>query len=147
MSLRRTYLLALFVGLLSWAALAALVYYRPPEPPLPWVALLLLTLATATTTVPLWGRVQQRLTPTISPDALRVIALREGLWAGLFVAGYLLLRVSGLLDSVLLLVLLTLFVLLENFFQGRSRSESPTFARSTRPVHPQSRTRTKSKRK
>ena len=82
---------------------------------------MLIVIAITGTTAPLWGRIQQRLTPDIEDETLRWTALRQGLWLGLFVAALIFFRISGLLDWILVLVLGFLFVLLETFLQQRKQ--------------------------
>ena len=121
MSPRRFVVISLVVAVLAWAGLAGLVYLLDPTPVLIPAAAVLAVLAVAATTSPLWLRVQQRLTPGLPAGRLPGVALRQGLWSGLFVAAVLLLRVYHLLDWVLAMVLLALFVMLEAFLQQRSQ--------------------------
>ena len=120
MTLRITYFASVSLGVLAWGGLAALIYYFPPESLTLAAALLLLVLAIAGTSVPLWGRLQARLTPKMIQPAVRNAALRQGLWAGLFAASVVVLRLLQLLDWILVLVLLILFIMLETFIQQRS---------------------------
>jgi hypothetical protein len=121
MSTRTAYISSLTLGLLSWGALAALVNYTKPDA-LPQLAagLALLMVAISATTMPIWGRIHQRLTSK-PQDPILKIAVRQGLWAGLFVAILLTFHFVGLLDWILVLVTLMLFVLLEAFLQQRDR--------------------------
>lgn len=121
MSTRIAYISSLALGLLCWGALAALINYTKPDA-IPQLAavLVLLIVAISATTMPFWGRVHQRLT-TQTQEPIVKTAMRQGLWAGLFVAVLLVFHFVGLLDWILVLVTLILFVLLEAFLQQRSR--------------------------
>ncbi len=121
MSIRIAYISSLALGLLSWGALAALINYTKPDA-VPQLAatLLLLVVAISATTMPFWGRIHQRLTSQAQESIVKT-AVRQGLWAGLFVAVLLVFHFVNLLDWILVLVTLVLFVLLEAFLQQRSR--------------------------
>ncbi len=121
MSIRAAYISSLVLGLLCWGALAALLNYTKPDSiPQLATALFLLVVAIGATTMPIWGRVHQRLTANVQEPVVKT-AVRQGVWAGLFVAILLVFHFVGLLDWILVLVTLILFVLLEAFLQQRSR--------------------------
>ena len=136
MSIRTAYISSLALGLLSWGALAALANYTKPDA-FPQLAggLVLLLVAISATTMPFWGRIHQRLTSK-SQDPILKIAMRQGLWAGLFVVILLVFHFVDLLDWILVLVTLMLFVLLEAFLQQRGRWNNV----DTRPPPPQPKT-------
>ena len=140
MSTRTAYILSLLVGLLSWGALAAVVYYLSPDSH--WnqaMALLLLVVAISATAAPLWGRVHRRLSPESKQPVLRV-AFRQGLWSGLFIAILLIFHFVGLLDWILVLVTLMLFALLEAFLQQRYQWRSAKGKGATNASNPTSST-------
>lgn len=122
MSPRATYLSSFTIGLLAWGGLAALVVYTKPETPLHiFAALGLLIIAIGGTTTPLWGRIQRRISSPEETGSTPKLAMRQGLWAGMFIASVLMFRFFGLDDWILILVLLILFVMLETFLQQRAR--------------------------
>jgi len=121
MSIRIAYISSLVLGLFCWGALAALLIYTKPDAiPQLAAALLLLMVAIGATTMPFWGRIHQRLTSN-SQEPVVNIAIRQAVWAGLFVAILLVFHFVNLLDWILVLVTVILFVLLEAFLQQRSR--------------------------
>lgn len=120
MTLRQILLPSILIALLSLGMLAVLVIYIPPTLPTVALALLLVTLAIAAVTAPILGRIQQRIAPPSRADELPRLAIRQGLWAGLYVATLLILRLLHLLDPIFALVLLALFILIENFLQTRA---------------------------
>lgn len=124
MSLRRLLLISWTLALLCWGALAAIVHLFAPSQVWQAVALVLATAGAATTTTPLWWRVQQRLDAQVKVEALPRLAARQGLWAGLFVGLVLLLRLLQALDGALVLVLLALFVMLEMLIQQRGQKSA-----------------------
>ncbi len=124
MSTRIAYISSLALGLLCWGALAAiLIYTKPDAIPQLGGALLLLVVAISASTMPFWGRIHQRINSTSQEPTVKT-AVRQGVWAGLFVAILLVFHFVGLLDWILVLVTLILFALLEAFLQQRSRWNS-----------------------
>ena len=132
MSTRSAIFVSLLIGLLGWGALAALIIRTGPEPVFIALALVSAAIAIAGTTMPIWLRLQQRLTPGLRRPDLVAAAAREGVWTGMFVAALLVLHIFSFLDWVLALVLLVLFAMLEAFLQQRSREASAKPA----PVRP-----------
>ncbi len=123
---RTVVIVSFVVALLAWAGLAALVMYAQPAPTLIAIAAPIIVLAVGASATPLWLLVQRRLAPAVEQKALGRVALREGLWTGLYTAALAFLRLNGFLDWVLALVLLVIFVLLETFLQQRSqRQQTP----------------------
>jgi len=121
MSIRTAYISSLALGLLAWSALAALVNYTKPDAfPQLAASLALLMVAISATTMPVWGRIHQRLSAKSQGPIIKT-AVRQGLWTGLFVVVLLVFQFVGLLDWILVLVTLMLFVLLEAFLQQRDR--------------------------
>lgn len=121
MSLRRLLLISWALALLFWGALAAIVHFFAPSQVWQAAALALVAAAVTATTTPLWWRVQQRLDAQTPQAELPWLALRQGLWAGLFAGVVLLLRLLQALDGALVFVLLALFVMLEMLIQQRQQ--------------------------
>ena len=141
MSIRLAYVSSLILGILCWGALAALINYTKPDAmPQLAAALFLLVVAIGATTMPFWGRIYQRTTAQ-AQDPIVKTAVRQGLWAGLFVATLLVFHFVGLLDWILVLVTLILFVLLEAFLQQRSRWKGGGTKTQTQKPKPQKRGR------
>ena len=112
-------LISVLVAMAAWAGLAGLVRQFQPTPPLLAAALALVAIAVAGTTVPFWYLLQRRLAPKRNPKTWVGVALREGVWTGLFAAALLFLRLNDLLNGVLVLVLAVVLFLLETFLQQR----------------------------
>jgi len=142
MSTRTAYISSLVLGLLCWGALAALLNYTQPVAiPQFAAALLLLVVAVGATIMPFWGRIHQRLTSNSQEPVVKT-AVRQGVWAGLFIAILLVFQFVGLLDWILVLVTLVLFVLLEAFLQQRSRWKGGGKKTQTQNASPPKRNRT-----
>ena len=112
-------LISVLVAMAAWVGLAGLVRQFQPTPPLLAAALALVAIAVSGTTMPFWYLLQRRLAPKRSPKTLVGVALREGVWTGLFAAALLFLRVNDLRNGVLVLVLAVVLFLLETFLQQR----------------------------
>ncbi len=112
-------LISVLVAMAAWAGLAGMVRQFQPAPPLLAAALALVAIAVAGTTMPFWYLLQRRLAPKRNPKTLVGVAVREGVWTGLFAAALLFLRVNDLLNGVLVLVLAVVLFLLETFLQQR----------------------------
>jgi len=132
MTLRQIVLPCILVAILGLAALAALVYYTAPTTATILLALMLSGLSTAAATAPLLGRIQQKIEPKTPTSSLPRLAIRQGIWAGLYAIFILILHLQKLLDPIFAIVLLVIFILLENFLQTRSKSTPPTRPRKTR---------------
>ena len=112
-------LISVLVAMAAWVGLAGLVRQFQPTPTLLAAALALVAIAVSGTTMPFWYLLQRRLAPKRSPKTLVGVALREGVWTGLFAAALLFLRVNDLLNGVLVLVVVVVLFLLETFLQQR----------------------------
>ncbi|NOX62902.1 MAG: hypothetical protein GXP42_13310 [Chloroflexi bacterium] len=146
MSQRAFLILSWLFAALAGAGLVMLIWRFPPVDGLVALALLLLFLAIAAGSAPIWYRVQQRWSPKTATGSLPYIATRQGVWTGLFVSMVIFLRIFRLLDWVLVFVLFTLLVMTEVFLQQRrqlreirksstktvrrSRSSAPTYQRA-----------------
>lgn len=119
---RSAILISVLMAVAAWAGLAALVRQLQPTPGLLAAALALVAIGVAGATMPFWYLLQRRLAPKRNPKSLTGVALREGVWTGLFAAALLFLRVRDLLNGVLVLVLAVVLFLLETFLQQRRAS-------------------------
>lgn len=118
MSERVTMAVAALMGGLAWGALAYLILTEPPSG---WALVAffpLVTLALAGTAAPLLRLLHCRLIPRKKRPG-PFVALRQGLWVGLFFAVCAALQLARQLDWVLALILALVFVLLERFVQRR----------------------------
>lgn len=122
MSPRLVDLLSLFVGIISAAALAAMIIQFPPSPIYEIVALLLILLAISGLTTPLWRRLLHKFLPKADAREIMVMSTRFGLWTGMFLASLVLLRVLNFMDRVLILAILVLIIMVEMLLQQRARS-------------------------
>lgn len=109
----------LLLGLGGWVGVAYLVTVYPPDP-LPQAAFyLLFFVAVSGTAVPLVA-VMHRLFPALAGTRRsRAVALRQSAWIGLFAIGILGLRAARLRDLALIVILGTVLILLEAFWQQR----------------------------
>ncbi len=126
MTLRQIVLPCILIAILGLAALAALIYYTAPTAATILLALMLTGLSTAAATAPLLGRIQQKIEPKTPAAILPRLAIRQGIWAGLYAIFILILHLQKLLDPIFAIVLLVIFILLENFLQTRTEPAPPT---------------------
>lgn len=153
MSPRIAILLSLLIALLAGAGMTALVNYTKPSSLGIILAAPLVVLVVGGLMMPVWLLVQRRLTPKLPAGLLVRIAVREGLWSGLYVTLLVGLRVFGYLDWVMVLVLAALFIMLELFLQQRhqpqpaARKASPTPNPSPSTSYGRTKTAPKNKRK
>lgn len=124
--------------------MAALINYTKPNSSEIVLAAPLVVLTVAGLTTPLWLLLQRRLVPGLPARPLVRAALREGLWTGLYMALVVGLRVFGYLDWLMMLVLATLFIMLELFLQQRQRPQPAARKASPAPKPSASYGRTKS---
>ncbi|MCO6451045.1 MAG: hypothetical protein J5I90_09700 [Caldilineales bacterium] len=121
MSTRTFVALSILIAILAWVGLALMFNYLEPLRSYQALAIPLVIIAVGGTTAPLWRTLQRRITPDRDDSKLNRMAVRQGLWAGLFVAILLTLRVFRVLDWVLVLVAAALFIMLEVFIQQREQ--------------------------
>ena len=117
MNSRLVILISLMAGALSAAGLAALIQYTAPTGALTALALLLIVLAVAGFSGPVWGAVLHRVMPKTGNRNAVMMGMRIGLWGGIFVASLVLLKILGFMDSVLILAILALLIMVEMFLQ------------------------------
>ncbi len=111
--------LFLLLGLGGWAGIAYLVIAYPPDPLSQAIFYLLFFVAVSSTAVPLVV-MMHRLFPVLAgPRRTRTVALRQSAWIGLFAAGVMGLCAARLRDLMLAVILGTVLVLLEAFWQQR----------------------------
>ncbi len=115
---------ALIAGL-GIAALGAFTYTNPPSFAAIILALLLLFISVAAASTPIMGNVQRKVNPHTPEELLPRLAIREGVWAGLYVVLLVVLRIRDLFDPLAALVLLVIFLLVESFLQGREIPPQP----------------------
>lgn len=109
----------LLLGLGGWAGVAYLVTIYPPDPLPQAIFYLLFFTAVSGTAVPL-VLVMHRLFPAlVGAHRTRAVALRQSAWIGLFATGVLGLRAARLRDLALVVILGTVLILLEAFWQQR----------------------------
>ncbi len=124
MSPRLADFLSLFVGLAAAAALTAMITQRRPSPLYEAAALLLILLAVAGLTAPLWRRLLRKLVSGKAGEGeITVMGVRFGVWTGLFIAGLVLLRALNFTDRVLILAILALLIMIEMLLQQRAASK------------------------
>ncbi len=124
MSPRLADFLSLFVGLAAAAALTAMITQRRPSPLYEAAALLLILLAVAGLTEPLWRRLLRKLVSGKAGEGeITVMGVRFGVWTGLFIAGLVLLRALNFTDRVLILAILALLIMIEMLLQQRAASK------------------------
>ncbi|NOZ49493.1 MAG: hypothetical protein GXP37_05505 [Chloroflexi bacterium] len=124
MTLRQIVVPCILITILGAGALAAFTYYNPPSFAAMVLALMLVGITTAAATAPVLGRVQQKIVPQTPASVLPRLAIRQGIWAGLYVISLIILHLQNLLDAIFMLVLFIIFMLLENFLQ--TRGDIPT---------------------
>ncbi|MCS7220598.1 MAG: hypothetical protein RML36_14340 [Anaerolineae bacterium] len=112
-------ILSLLLGLGGWAGIVYLVTAYPPDPLPQAIFYPLFFVAVSGTAAPLMA-VMHRLFPALAgTHRTHTVALRQGAWIGLFLTGILGLRAARLRDLMLVVILGTVLVLLEAFWQQR----------------------------
>lgn len=111
---------SLLVAGLASAGLAALVIFEPPTTVWTALALVLIVVIVMGFTAPVWRLALRRIKPKKDDRAVTLMGLRFGLWSGIFIASFFLLKILGFTDQVLILAILALLIMIEMFLQQSS---------------------------
>jgi hypothetical protein len=113
--------ISLFLMLIGWAGLAALVWYTPPTVWPRWLFFFLSVLAITGTAIPVVAFLNIRF-PTIPPAKIGTV-MRQALWVGIYVPTLEWLRISRVLTLAIALLVAAAFVAAEALLRVRERSQ------------------------
>jgi hypothetical protein len=113
--------LCLLAGLAAWAGLGFLILLRPPDALAQAAFYTLFFVAVTGTAMPVVRLLHRAFPVTSGRRRGRSASLRQSIWVGLFATTVLGLRAARLRDIALIVILGTILVLLESFFQQQGR--------------------------
>jgi hypothetical protein len=111
----------LFLMLIGWSGLAALVWYTPPTVWPRWLFFFLSVLAFTGTAIPVVAFLNMRF-PSAPPATIGTV-MRQALWVGIYFPTLEWLRISRVLSLAIALLVAAAFIAAEALLRVRERSQ------------------------
>ena len=111
----------LFLMLIGWSGLAALVWYTPPTVWPRWLFFFLSVLAFTGTTIPVVAFLNIRFPST--PPATIGTVMRQAVWVGIYFSTLEWLRIARVLSLAIALLVAAAFIAAESLLRVRERSQ------------------------
>ena len=112
---------ALFLAIIGWGGLIALIYFTMPTVGPRWLFFFLSVLAVTAIALPLAAFLNNRFPST--PPATTGVILRQGLWVGIYFPTLAWLQIGRVLAPSLALLLAVGFILIEFLLRLREKSQ------------------------